>query len=348
MKQHALGQSDIHVSEICLGTMTWGSQNTEQEGHDQIDMALTHGVNFIDTAEMYPTTPISADTCGRTEEIVGTWLKKSGKRSEVVLATKVVGTGFAAIRQGGDITKDIIDEAVEGSLKRLQTDYIDLYQLHWPNRGSYHFRNNWGFQPELQAASTRDDMLATLEALEPHIASGRIRSIGLSNESAWGTMTFLQLAKEHDLSKVVSIQNEYNLMCRLYDLDMAEVTQHEHVSLLAYSPLAAGLLTGKYYNGAVPPGSRGAIDANRALHGRISDYSQPVADQYVDLAKQYQLDPSQMALAFCMEKPFVHSTIIGATTLDQLKTCLSATDVTLSDELRRDIFKIYRGNAMPM
>ncbi|NNE24764.1 MAG: aldo/keto reductase, partial [Rhizobiales bacterium] len=221
MKYRKLGRTDIEVSSICLGSMTWGTQNTEAEGHQQIDYAFDQGVNFIDTAEMYPVNPTSAETQGRTEEVIGTWLKASGKRDEAIIATKVAGEGVKWIRDGAAISPATITRAVEDSLKRLQTDYIDLYQLHWPNRGSYHFRQSWTFDPTKQnKENTRADIQACLECLNELIDAGKIRTIGLSNESCWGTSQFLQIAAEHNLPRVVSIQNEYSLLQRIYDLDL--------------------------------------------------------------------------------------------------------------------------------
>ncbi|MCR9115219.1 MAG: aldo/keto reductase, partial [Rhodobacteraceae bacterium] len=222
MHKRPLGRTGIEVSALCLGSMTWGTQNTEAEGHAQIDMALAHGVDFIDTAEMYPVNPVSAETIGRTEQIIGTWFAATGRRDEVILATKHSGEGLKAVRDGAPITSATIPDTVEGSLRRLQTDYIDLYQFHWPNRGSYMFRQNWRFDPSGQdRAETIAHMEDTLEALQKQVDKGNIRAFGLSNESAWGTAQWLRIAEDRGWPRVASIQNEYSMMCRLYDTDLA-------------------------------------------------------------------------------------------------------------------------------
>ena len=233
MEYRQLGTSDLEVSEICLGSMTWGTQNTEAEGHAQIDLALDRGVNFIDTAELYPSCPMTAATTGRTEEIIGTWLAASGRRDDVILATKVAGEGNTDVQDGIPITPDKIRTSLEGSLRRLQTDYVDLYQLHWPNRGSYHFRQNWNFDATQQdSQAMRDHVQETLSFLGEMVSTGKIRYIGLSNETCWGALQYLQAANAHGYPRVVSIQNEYSLMCRTYDLDLAELSHHEKVGLL--------------------------------------------------------------------------------------------------------------------
>jgi len=271
MKMNKLGRTGIAVSEICLGTMTWGVQNTEAEAHAQMDHAVAEGVNFFDTAEMYPTNPKTAETQGRTEEYIGTWFRKSGRRGDVVLASKITGDGVDWIRDGGPITAAAIREAVAGSLKRLKTDYIDLYQLHWPNRGSYHFRKSWNYDPSGQdTGKALEDTYEILETLSGLVKEGKIRAIGLSNDTAWGTMQFLDMAAKHGFPRVASIQNEYNLLCRYFDLDLAEVAHHEDVGLLAFSPLAGGLLTGKYQGGALPKGSRRTLTPD--LGGRYTPH----------------------------------------------------------------------------
>ena len=346
MQTRPLGRTGIEVSLYCLGSMTWGTQNTEAEGHAQIDAALDAGVNFIDTAEMYPTNPLSAETQGRTEEVIGTWLAQSGRRDDVVLATKVIGDGYAAIRDGGPITPGSIAIAVEDSLRRLKTDYIDLYQLHWPNRGSYHFRQWHGYDPSGQDRAAPNDIAACLEALDALVKAGKVRAIGLSNESAWGTMQFLKIAEANGWPRVASIQNEYSLLCRHYDLDLAELTHHEDVGLLAFSPLATGILSGKYLDGAMPEGSRGSITTG--LGGRLTPRVDGVTRAYVELAREHGLDPAQMALAFCAQRPFMTSVIFGARTMDQLSIVLGATELTLSDEVLDGIATIYRADPIPM
>ncbi|MDH5356043.1 MAG: aldo/keto reductase [Gammaproteobacteria bacterium] len=346
MKYKTLGNSDLKVSDICLGTMTWGTQNTEAEGHAQMDYALEHGVNFFDAAEMYPANPISAETQGRTEEIIGAWFKASGNRDKVILATKVSGEGIDWIQDGAPISPQKINTSVEGSLKRLRTETIDLYQLHWPNRGSYHFRQSWKFDPTGQnREETLAEIHAILEALKALVDAGKIRQIGLSNESCWGTSQFLQIAEANNLPRVVSIQNEYSLMYRTYDLDLAELSHNENVGLLPFSPLACGLLTGKYHGGEKPPGSRMTISAD--LNGRANEISLAAADAYVAIAEKHGLDPSQMAIAFCNQRPFVTSSIIGATSLDQLAINIGASDITLNEEVLADIQQAYRHYPMP-
>ena len=347
MKKTRLGRSALEVSIYCLGSMTWGSQNTQEEAFEQIDCALDHGINFIDTAEMYPTTPLSAETAGDTEAIIGQWLARSGRRDDVILATKIVGTGNRTVRpEGAPITPDSLRLALEGSLRRLGTDCIDLYQLHWPNRGSYHFRQNWGYDPSRQPKGQRAELQAILETLAGFVAEGKVREIGLSNDTAWGTAICLELAEAQGLPRVVSIQNEYSLLHRLFDLDLAELSHHEDVGLLAYSPLAAGLLTGKYENGAIPAGSRASINA--ALGGRRSAQSEPAVSAYVDLARSHGLDPAQMALAFLETRPFMGSIIFGATTMDQLRTNLGAAVLTLSAEVIADIEAVHRRYPIPL
>ena len=342
MKRNRLGTSDLDVSEICLGSMTWGTQNTEAEGHAQIDHALSRGVNFIDTAEMYPTTPLSAETCTRTEQIIGTWVEKSGRRDDVVIATKVVGNGFSHMRDGGPITPDVIELAVEGSRTRLKTDVIDLYQLHWPNRGHYHFRSQWSYDPSSQdRTAVLDDLRRTLESLSNQVEQGRIRYIGVSNDTTWGIAKMLEIAKAEGFPRIVSVQNEYSLMYRNHDTDLAELSHHEQVGLLSYSPIACGLLSGKYSGGAIPKGSRRDVSAAN-LGGRMNDHVLQSADDYVALAKSHGLDPVQMALAFCISRPFMASTIIGATSIEQLDIALDAADVTLNDDVLDGIDKLHR------
>jgi aryl-alcohol dehydrogenase-like predicted oxidoreductase len=347
MKQRLLGRTGISVSEICLGTMTWGTQNTEAEAHAQMDYALENGVNFFDTAELYPTTPVSAETQGRTEDYIGTWFEKTGKRDQVVLATKVAGSGRDYIRGGRDIDASAIREAVDTSLTRLKTDYIDLYQIHWPNRGTYHFRGAWSFDASGQEKErTLAEITEKLDTLGELVKAGKIRAIGLSNESAWGTQKYIDIAEARGLPRVATIQNEYNLLYRSFDFDMAEVAHHEDVGLLAYSPLAAGLLTGKYQNGARPAGSRGTI--NKDLGGRLQPHQEAPVKAYLELAAQHGLDPAQLAIAFCLTRPFMASAIIGATTMEQLKVDIAAADVALSEEVLKGIAAIHRQYPMPI
>jgi len=346
MKMNALGRTGIEVSELCLGSMTWGTQNTAEEAHDQIDRSLDAGINFIDTAEMYPVNPISEETVGRTERIIGLWFERDARREEVILATKHSGEGLAAVREGAPITSQTIPEAVEGSLRRLKTDYIDLYQFHWPNRGSYMFRKNWSYDPSSQLMlDTRHHMEDTLEALQKEVKRGTIRAFGLSNESAWGTTKWLEAAERVGGPRVASVQNEYSLMCRLYDTDMAEMSVQEDVPLLAFSPLAAGLLTGKYQDGAVPTGSR--MSLNDTLGGRRTDRAFQAVGAYLEIAAKHGLDPTQMALAWCKTRPFMGSVIFGSTTMAQLEVCLGALELELSDEVLQDIAVAHRAHPMP-
>lgn len=346
MQTRPLGRTGIEVSALCLGSMTWGAQNTPAEGHAQIDRALERGVNFIDTAEMYPTAPIRAETTGRTEEIIGEWLARTGRRQDVILATKHSGIGFANARDGAPISAATIPEAIEGSLGRLQTDHIDLYQFHWPNRGSYMFRQNWSFDPSGQdRAETLAHMEETLGALQREVEKGRIRAFGLSNESAWGTAQWLRLAEAGQGPRVASIQNEYSLMCRLYDTDLAELSVNEDVGLLAFSPLAAGLLSGKYQGGALPEGSRMTI--NTDLGGRKGPRAFEAVEAYLGVARKHGLDPVQMALAWCLTRPFMCSAIFGATSMDQLDLALGAAEITLGDEVLSDIDAAHRAHPMP-
>ncbi|MBK8083922.1 MAG: aldo/keto reductase [Devosia sp.] len=339
MKKNRLGRTDVMVTEICLGTMTWGKQNTEAEGHAQMDFAVDHGINFFDTAEMYAVPP-DASTYGKTEEIIGNWFSRTGKRDSIVLASKVAGGGRPWVRGGRGIDAPSVREAVEGSLRRLRTDYIDLYQIHWPRRGHYHFEGSWDYNPYTQ--QKRDEVLPNLievhEVMGELVKAGKIRYFGLSNETAWGTMQYLKLAEQRGLPRVQTIQNEYNFLRRYYDMDLAELAFHEDVGLLAYSPLAAGAISGKYLGGVLPPGTRGAV-AGSAY--RNNQYTEPAIRAYLALAAQHGLDVNQMAIAFCLTKPFMTSVIIGATNLEQLAVNIAAADVTLSRDVLDGIQQIF-------
>ncbi|WP_428928438.1 aldo/keto reductase [Marinibacterium sp. SX1] len=345
MKMNPLGRTGMTVTELCLGTMTFGTQTSEAEGHRQMDAALAAGINFVDTAEMYPVNPVRKETIGRTEEILGSWhAANPGRRGDYILATKHSGAGSQA-RDGAPISSASIRATLEGSLKRLGTDYVDLYQFHWPNRGSYMFRKNWDYEPTAKADAVRQDMADCLGALQDEIDRGTIRAFGLSNESAWGTAQWLRLAEEGKGPRVASIQNEYSLMCRLYDTDLAELSVAEDVGLLAFSPLAAGLLTGKYQGGAVPEGSRKSIVPN--LGGRITDRVFEAAGAYVEIAQRHGLDPVHMALAWCRTRPFMASAIFGATTFEQLEVALASVEVTLSDEVLGELSAAHKAHPMP-
>lgn len=337
-----LGQSELRVSSYCLGTMTFGESTSEKDGHEQIDLSIDSGINFFDTAEMYPTCPLRPETTGDTELIIGNWIDKNrSKRSDIILATKISGIGYEAVRSGEGINRDSIKVAIEGSLQKLKTDYVDLYQLHWPNRGSYHFRQNWNYNPSNQdTKKANENILEVLESLSEIQKEGKIRYIGLSNETCWGTIQFLKYLKNFPNLKLVSTQNEYSLLCRLYDLDMAEMSHHENISLLAYSPLAGGFLTGKYLDGSVPENSR--LSRVSSLFGRINENSTLAVKEYVSLARSFNLEPVHMALAFCNQRPFMGSVIFGATDKLQLTKIIKGLDIVLSDELLDEINKLYK------
>ena len=324
---------------MCLGTMTWGEQNNESEGHAQIDFALDHGINFIDTAELYSVPP-KAETYGRTEEIIGTWLQKTGRRDDIILASKAAGySEFAKhIRGGPHFTEKHLTQAVEGSLKRLQTDVIDLYQLHWPDRHTNYF-GQLGFEPNPALDSYTPDMMETLQTLAKMIEQGKIKHWGLSNETAWGAMKWLQLAEQHNLPKPVSIQNPYSLLNRSYEVGLAEVSYRENIGLLAYSPLAFGELTGKYIDGTALPSSRLNLFQHYSRYS--SEHARRATQRYCELAKEYGLSPTQLALAFVNDRPFVTSNIIGATSIQQLKENIETTQLTLNQTILDELNCIH-------
>ena len=338
MEYRRLGHTDIKVSVLCLGTMTWGEQNSEAEAHAQLDYAVAQGINFIDTAEMYPVPP-RPETQGRTETYIGTWLRARGRRDDIILATKVTGpgNGIKHIRDGRTrFTEPVIREALEGSLRRLQTDYVDLYQLHWPDRRT-NFFGQLGYTPMEEKEPPHIE--ETLTALARLVEEGKVRYIGLSNESPWGVMSFLAAAERLGLPRVVSIQNPYNLLNRSFEIGLAEVSHREQVGLLAYSPLAFGMLTGMYLDGARPAGSR------ITLYSRFTRYlkeeGQRATAEYVRLAREHGLSPAQMALAFVTSRPFVTSNIIGATSMEQLAENVASLDVALLDEVLAGIEAIH-------
>lgn len=343
MEYRQLGRSDLQVSALCLGSMTWGEQNSEAEGFAQIDRAKACGINFLDTAEMYPVPP-RRDTYGATERIIGNYFKARGDRADWVLASKVAGpgNGIDYIR-GGQLkhNRQHIVAALDDSLKRLQTDWIDLYQLHWPER-STNFFGQLGYRHQEQDFTPLQE---TLEVLGEQVKAGKIRHIGLSNETAWGTMKYLQLADQLGLPRAVSIQNPYNLLNRSFEVGLAEVAMREQCGLLAYSPLAFGMLSGKYENGARP------ANARITLFSRFARYTNPQAiaacSRYVTLAREHGLDPAQMALTFVTRQPFVTSNIIGATSLEQLESNLGSLSLELSDELLDAIEAIHREQPNP-
>lgn len=344
MEYRKLGRTDLDVSLICLGTMTWGEQNTEAEGHEQMDYALSRGINFFDTAELYAV-PISAETYGRTEEIIGTWFAARKNRDQVILASKVAGAGLPWIRGGKEgIDRKNILAAVENSLKRLQTDYIDLYQLHWPNRPYYHFRRYWTYEADFDRNAEIANFVEVLETLDDLIKQGKIRHVGLSNETAWGTMQYLKLAEDKGLPRMASIQNEYSLLCRKFEGDLQEVALHEDIGLLAWSPLATGMLSGKYLDGKRPEGTRWFIEGGS---DRNTDVANDAVRAYIAVAEKHGLDVCQMALAFVNSRPFVTANIIGATSMAQLKSNIDSVDLKLSQEVLDDILSVYRKYPMP-
>lgn len=346
MERTTLGRTGIGVSAWCLGTMTWGNQTPEDDAHRQIDAALDHGIDFLDAAEMYPVNPVRKETAGRTEEIIGNWIARTGRRDDIVVATKIAGRGNA-IRGEAGITPATLDEAVEGSLRRLRCERIDLYQFHWPDRGSFMFRQNWRFDPRRQppTADILDNMAAVADRLAGLVREGKIRAFGLSNDSAWGTMNWLAALREAGGPRVASVQNEYSLLCRLFDTDMAELAHHEDVTLLAFSPLAAGFLTGKYQNGAVPEGSR--MSLNETMGGRRSARVEAAVAAYLDIARRHGLDPVHMAIAWVRTRPFPSIPIFGATTFTQLERILAGTGTQLSGDVLDEIGEAHKAHPMP-
>lgn len=343
MEMRKLGRSDLNVSLICLGTMTWGQQNTEQEAFEQLDYAVGEGINFIDAAEMYPVPP-RPETQGLTEQYLGNWLAQRGRRDDLVIASKVAGpgNGLTYLRNGPRLTRDHIREACETSLKRLQTDYIDLYQVHWPDRSTnffgqlgYRHRDNEEYTP----------IEETLGALHELVQEGKIRHIGLSNETPWGAMKYLQLAEKHGWPRPVTIQNPYNLLNRTFELGLAEVAHREDMGLLAYSPLAFGMLTGKYLDGKRPDNAR------MTLFKRFVRYQGERAEQatraYCELAQAHGLTPAQLALAWVNSRRFLTSNIIGATTMEQLRENIGAATVELSDEVLQALEELHREFVYP-
>ena len=339
MKYTTLPNTDVKVSKICLGTMTWGNQNTEVDGHDQMDLALEKGVNFFDTAELYAV-PATPETYGSTEKIIGSWFKKTGNRDKVVLASKIAGAGAYTehIRKDG-FSKRALTEALEGSLKRLQTDYIDLYQLHWPERGV----NCFGLRdyPFQTATKEAENHLEILETLNGFVKEGKIKHIGLSNETPWGTMKYLETSQKHNLPRMSTIQNSYSLIHRAYEYGMSEVSMRENIGLLVYSPLAQGVLSGKYLNGKTPEGARGTLFP-RFTARYMSEGSLKAVEEYQKIAKAHNLTLTQMSLAFINQLPFVTSTIIGATNTTQLKENIDSININLSEAVLKEIEAVHR------
>ncbi len=344
MQYRQLGQTDIRVSALCLGTMTWGQQNTEAEAHEQMDHALACGINFFDTAELYPVPPM-AETQGRTEEYIGSWLHQRGQRDRLILASKVCGAAdWTPHIRGGQARLDAanIEAALDASLKRLRTDYLDLYQTHWPDRQTNYF-GSLGYQPgdDGDAAPVEE----TVAALARLVEKGKVRHIGVSNETPWGVMQYLQAAERQGGPRIVSIQNPYNLLNRSFEIGLAEFSHREAVGLLAYSPLGFGVLSGKYLHGQQPKAAR------LTLFERFSRYTNPqgiaATEAYVTLARQHGLDPAQMALAYVTSRPFVTSNIIGATSMEQLRSNIASHELTLSAGVLAGIEAIHERYPIP-
>ncbi len=345
MEYRKLGNTDIDVSVICLGTMTWGEQNTQEQAFEQMDYALTQGVNFFDTAELYAIPP-KAETYGSTETIIGEWLQARGTREQIVLASKISGPGedwIPHIRDGKTrFDRNDISEALDASLQRLQTDYLDLYQLHWPQRETNYF-GQLGF--EVPSDEQLTPIVETLEALGEQVKAGKIRYIGLSNETPWGVMQFLHAVEQAGLPRIVSVQNPYSLLNRTYEVGLSEISWRENVGLLAYSPLGFGVLSGKYLDGAKPEGARLTLFPDYERYS--SSAAVAATEKYVALAREHELDPAQMALAYVNSRPFLTSTIIGATTMEQLRFDIGSIDITLSDEVLEGIEAIHEEIANP-
>ncbi|MFH8135577.1 NADP(H)-dependent aldo-keto reductase [Pantoea osteomyelitidis] len=344
MHYHRIPHSTLEVSQLGLGTMTFGEQNSEADAHAQLDLAVSCGINLIDTAEMYPVPP-RPETQGLTEKYIGSWLKKRGSRDKIVLASKVAGPSRgsdASIRPNQALDRKNIREALEASLKRLNTDYLDLYQLHWPQRQTNYF-GKLGYQYSETTAPVT--LLETLEALTEQVRAGKIRYIGVSNETAWGVMRYLQMAEKHELPRIVTIQNPYSLLNRSFEVGLAEISQHEGVELLAYSSLAFGTLSGKYLHGAKPAGARNTLFSRFTRYS--GEQSEKAIAEYVALAQKHGMDPSQMALAYVRQQPFVASTLLGATTLEQLKVNIESFNLTLNADILEELEAIHRRYTYP-
>ena len=336
MNYKKLGNTDIDVSTICLGTMTWGEQNTQEEAFEQMDYALDQGVNFWDTAEIYAIPP-KKNTYGKTEEFIGNWFEKTKKREKVVLASKVAGPGLSWIRNGkSQYNKKNLHEAVNSSLARLKTDYIDLYQLHWPERKTNYFGKLGYEHKDDNDWNKFEDILVVLDEL---IKDGKIRYIGISNETAWGLTKFLEISKLKDLPKMMSVQNPYNLLNRSYEIGLAEVSIREKSGLLAYSPLAFGFLSGKYRNEKLPEKSRMKLFGDLFPRYKTPNGASAI-EKYYEISKKNGLDFSQMSLKFCEIQQFITSVIIGATTMEQLKTNIESVNLELSNEIIKEINEV--------
>ncbi|OCH07517.1 aldo/keto reductase [Aliivibrio fischeri] len=349
MEYSTLGSSNLSVSRICLGSMTWGKQNTQEDANQQIDYALSQGINFIDTAEMYAVPP-SPDTYGKTETIIGNWLAVNPeRRKEIILASKIAGPGLPWVRNAGPITGEAVIAAVDVSLARLQTDYIDLYQLHWPNRTSPHFGKHFPNQfkfSEFDAKKEEAEMLEILQALDACVKAGKIHHIGLSDDTPWGINTYLKLSEKYDLPRMVSIQNEFSLLHAKDWPYLIENCIHENVAYLPWSPLAGGMLSGKYLDGKMPEGSRWTFSQRNGIF-RDTPAANEAVRAYMNVAEKHGYTPCQLALAWCDQVDGVTSTIIGATSLEQLKEDIEAFSKPLSDEAISDINAVFREYPMP-
>ena len=349
MEFSALGSSGVNVSRICLGSMTWGLQNNQADANQQIEYALAQDINFIDTAEMYAVPP-SPDTYGKTETIIGNWLGANpSRRKDIILASKIAGPGLPWIRNGGPITGEEVVKAVDASLQRLQTDYIDLFQLHWPNRSHPHFSKHWPNQVTFSDANGADheaQMLDILQGLQRCVAAGKIRFCGLSDDTPWGINTYLKLSEKHNLPRMVSIQNEFSLLHSKDWPYLIENCVQEDIAFLPWSPLAAGMLSGKYLNGARPVGSRWTLSQRHGLFRDTPAANKAVA-AYAEIAKENGFTPAQLALAWCNQIDGVTSTIIGATTMDQLKEDIQAFSKPLNQHMLDDINSVFKKYPMP-
>ncbi len=349
MEYSTLGHSGLSVSKVCLGSMTWGSQNNQYEANAQIEYALSQGVNYIDTAEMYAVPP-TAETYGKTESIIGNWIaKNSARRSQLILATKITGNGLPYIRDGGDITGEAVIASVEASLWRLKSDYIDLYQLHWPNRTSPHFAKHHPGQitfTDVDTKAHRRQMLEILQALNECVNSGKIRHFGLSDDTPWGINEYIRLSEKHGLTRVTSIQNEFSLLHTKDWPYLIENCVHADVAYLPWSPLATGALTGKYIDGARPAGSRWSTLQRNGLF-RDTDMTNAASKAYAEIARQYHFTPAQLALAWVGQVNGVTSTIIGTTSMEQLKANISAFELSLNDAMLADIAAVLKQYPMP-
>ena len=340
MKYKKLANTELEVSLICLGTMTYGEQNNEKEAHEQLDYSLSEGINFIDTAEMYAIPP-REETQGITEQIIGNWLSKRKDREKIILATKVAGPGMEYLRGGSSLSKKHVLQAVDDSLKRLQTDYIDLYQVHWPERKT-NFFGRLGYEYSNEEGISIEE---TLDAMSTLVKSGKVKHIGISNETPWGTNKYLQLAKDAGHEKIISIQNPYSLLNRIYEVGLAEISQHENIGLLAYSPLGFGQLTGKYIN-------KTEENTRLGLYGDwFTRYSNEnclnAVKKYSKIANKYNISLTHLALAFVNTRPFVASNIIGATTMKQLKENIASIDIDLSEEILEEINEVHLNQPNP-